>query len=122
MIQKYGDKNKGFLNFVPFEQLSFLPKRMFYVTGVPQGSVRGGHGHYKDNQYLICIRGEIEVELVSANSHQLIKLIPGDYCLMEHMMWSIQKYLTGDDILLVLCSEKYDQEDYFYDQNEVYKN
>ncbi len=121
MIQKYGDKSKGFLNFLPFKQLGFIPKRMFYVTDVPQGSTRGGHGHYKDNQYLICIKGEIEVELLSAESHRSMKLEAGDHCLMHNMVWSRQKYLTGDDILLVLCSEEYDQEDYFYTKSEVHK-
>ena len=122
MISSHGHIDTGLLNFVDFNKLEFTPKRMFFVTNVPAGSIRGGHGHYKDRQCLMCVKGSIEIELVSKDGVFKKTIKPGEYCYMNEMVWASQKYVTGDDILLVLCSEEFDKSDYFYNKEEVYKN
>jgi dTDP-4-dehydrorhamnose 3,5-epimerase-like enzyme len=118
-LPKKGDKT-GFLRFLEFEKLSFNPQRIFWVSGVPKGAVRGGHGHYSDQQQLFCIKGEVVVVLVSASGEREFILKEGDSCFMDKMVWAQQTYLTGQDILLVLCSTKFDAEDYFYNREEVF--
>ena len=41
-----------------------------------------------------------------------VTLTTGQTFLLENMTWATQTYLTGEDVLLVLCSEVYDEKDY----------
>jgi hypothetical protein len=109
----------GSLRFLEFENISFKPQRIFWVQNVPTGQPRGGHGHYRDKQQLFCVKGEVLVSLYSSSGQESHTLKAGDSCFMNNMVWSEQTYLTGEDILLVLCSEKFDKNDYFYDKQEV---
>jgi dTDP-4-dehydrorhamnose 3,5-epimerase-like enzyme len=118
-LTSHGDPASGYLSFLNIGDLEFVPRRIFYVTGVSAGSVRGGHGHYEDKQYLICLRGSVRVTLVSKDKKITHYLKPNDYCLMDQMTWGEQEYLTGDEILLVLCSTEFNKEDYFYDVETV---
>tara|TARA_Y100000004_G_scaffold162538_1_gene191354 strand:- start:1135 stop:1527 length:393 start_codon:yes stop_codon:yes gene_type:complete len=90
----------------------FDAKRMFYVTGVPKGSIRGYHAHKKDKQLLVCIKGSVKVCLDNGASPSEFLLEEGKAIFMDTLVWGTQEYLTGDDILLVLCSEEHDPDEY----------
>lgn len=99
---------------VPFElkDIPFEPKRIFWVTDTKKGQIRGDHAHYTTQQIFICIQGKIEVELQSRQKQEKIILKKNEYVLIDKLVWGVQKYLTGKDIALVLCSTKYDPSDY----------
>ncbi|MEX0828282.1 MAG: WxcM-like domain-containing protein, partial [Haliea sp.] len=52
---------RGSLLPLDWESLPFEPRRIFTVSCVPAGTVRGGHGHRTCAQLLVAIAGEIEV-------------------------------------------------------------
>lgn len=111
---------------IPFElskEIPFKPKRIFYITNVPKGTVRGQHAHYKTHQILICIKGSITVTLWDGKQTQCIErnLIAGDYIHVPPMVWDSQIYHTGEDILLSICSTNYDKSDYITDIKEFKK-
>ena len=113
-------------NLVPieFSNLPITPKRIFYVTGVPKGETRGRHAHHKTKQVLICVRGEIEVTLVRpiGNGHTHVEstlLTPNEWVFVDRLTWDYQRFLTGDDILLSICSTAYDPSDYIEDITEL---
>ena len=58
-LPKHGDKTRGMLRYLNFDNLSFTPQRFFFITGVPVNQTRGGHGHFQDRQHLFCIKGKI---------------------------------------------------------------
>jgi len=89
----------------------FEAKRMFYVTGVPKGSTRGYHAHKIDKQLLVCIKGALRVTLDTGTPSEYY-LEEGKALFMDNLVWGTQEYLTGDDILLVLCSEEHDPDEY----------
>ena len=119
MLSHHGDKDRGLLSYMELTDLPFLPRRMYYITKVPKGEIRGKHGHYEDQQFLFCIQGEVNVKLVSKCGTENKKLTPGDHIFLDRMVWSEQEYVTGEDILLVLCSRAFDKDDYFYEKQEV---
>jgi len=90
----------------------FDARRFFYVTGVPKDSVRGNHAHKRDKQLLICLKGAVSVTLDSGASPSEFYLSEGKCVFMDTYVWGTQQYMTGDDILLVLCSEEHDPNDY----------
>ena len=110
-----GGPERGYLSFLSISELNFVPRRIFYVSGVAKGETRGKHGHYEDKKYLICMRGIIRVTMVSQDQETVVELKPNEYCFMDNMTWAKQEYITGDEILLVLCSTEYNEKDYFYD-------
>lgn len=119
-LASHGNNVDGLLRFLDFKKIDFSPKRIFWVSGVPAGTSRGHHGHYHDQQQLFCIKGKILVSFYSNTGEEKHLLEEGDSCFMDKMIWSEQTYMTGADILMVLCSEEFDKEDYFYDKQEVH--
>ena len=70
---------------------------------------------------IFCIQGQIIVELVSTDKTEKVTLNPGDVAFLDRMVWSQQEYVTGEEIMLVLCSRSFDKEDYFYERGDVNK-
>ena len=122
MLQHH-KQNRGNLSVLEYKSLNFNPKRMYYITGVPAGEIRGKHGHIQDKQYLICIKGEIEIKTIDKFSNENTTILKeGEIFFINNMTWGEQKYITGSEILLVLCSTNYNADDYIYDLNEITKN
>ena len=99
---------RGSLIPIEFKDLDFVPKRLFYVTDTPKGCRRGEHSHKKTRQILICVKGEIGVRL---NDWYYI-LRKDEYLYVDSGVWDAQDFLTGEDVLLVLCSTNFDKNDY----------
>jgi len=108
-------EEEGILYPIDFNTLSFIPKRTFFVTNVPQGQERGKHAHWETQQLLICIKGSILVKLFDGFNPQTHKLTQGMSIFVDKLTWDSQIYETGDDILLSLCSTFYSKSDYITD-------
>lgn len=99
----------------PFDlaALPFVPRRVFAVAGVPAGTVRGGHGHRRGVQLLVCIQGRIAVATRVGAEERISVLTPSSPGLMiEAGVWSRQTYEDAGSVLLVLSSEPYDPASY----------
>tara|TARA_R100000664_G_C2751562_1_gene138851 strand:+ start:530 stop:907 length:378 start_codon:yes stop_codon:yes gene_type:complete len=112
-------QDRGTLSYVDFDDLNFKPQRMYFIYGVPKGEVRGKHGHKKDKQYLTCVKGQVKVRLTSKSGTKEVILNKGESVFVDTMVWGEQQYMTGDDIMHVLCSTKFDKDDYIYDLSEI---
>jgi dTDP-4-dehydrorhamnose 3,5-epimerase-like enzyme len=111
-------EDNGTLVPIDFSELTFAPKRVFYVAGVPAGDERGRHAHYETQQLLICLQGRISVHLYDGYKTETITMNKHDSVFVDKMIWDSQTYETGDDIMLSLCSTEYDKADYIEDINE----
>lgn len=123
-IQKHFTNNKteGILcvaedntDIVPFEI-----KRVYYTYGADQEIIRGHHAHKKLEQLLICVHGEIEIQLDNGDGQTKTIILnnPSKGLYVGPMMWHTMKWLKSDSILLVLASEHYDEADYIRDYGE----
>ena len=112
-------QDRGTLSYVEFDDLRFKPERMFFIYGVPKGETRGKHAHYNEKQYLTCVRGQIKIKLTTKKGTIEKVLHPGDSIFVDSMVWGEQQYLTGEDMLHVLCSTKFDENDYIRDINKI---
>jgi dTDP-4-dehydrorhamnose 3,5-epimerase-like enzyme len=108
--------NRGRLLPVDFSGLPFAPRRVFFVSDVPAGHIRGGHGHHTGHQLLIAAQGEINVVTRDSSGAETLHLLRlGSVALHIPpgcIAW--QKYLSKSASLLVLASNHYDPADYFY--------
>ena len=103
---------RGALLAMEFEALPFAPRRAFMVHGVPTGTARGGHAHARGQQLLVCLSGEVIVELRLRGEVEHVRMDRHiDALLIEAGVWARQTYLD-DAVLLVLASEPYDAASY----------
>ena len=104
---------RGNLLPLDFDRLPFTPRRVFTVTGVPVGSIRGEHGHRSGEQLLVCLQGKIDLLLRKGHEEATTALTPaGQGLLLGAGVWCRQTYLVSNSVLLVLASEPYDPESY----------
>ena len=114
-LQRHDD-DRGSLLPIEFDNLPFVPKRLFTVTGMPAGTVRGEHGHHTGQQFLICLHGSIDILLRYKSDDAHITLLPdGPGLLIGSDIWCRQTYVTDKSVLLVLASEPYSTDSYFKD-------
>jgi len=95
--------------------LPFQIKRIFYIYGVDE-SVRGGHRHHKTIQAAICIKGECKVYNNDGEQEEVFYLDKPYKCvILEPKDWHKMYDFSEDAILMVLASEKFDEQDYIFD-------
>lgn len=120
MIKIFTDERGGNLIPLHFSDLNFIPKRIFTVTDVPKNSIRGEHAHHETIQYLWCVKGKILVGLDNGNYVSEKILNPGHGIYIENLVWDYQKFLTGNDVMVVLASTLYNPDDYINDKSKFY--
>lgn len=101
------------------DSLPFSPVRLFWVTDVTPGLVRGFHAHKSGHQILFCIAGRIQVRFDDGVNSEVLSLTaggPGAW--MKNMVWGEQTFLETGSILLVVASNEYDESDYIRDWAE----
>ncbi len=107
------DDARGTLVPFDFSQMPFLPARMFVISGVPVGTIRGRHVLIGQQQILVCLGGIIEVEARWQDKSETIALTRPDLGLfVDRGVWSSQHFVTEDSILLGLGSGEYDPDGY----------
>ena len=81
------------------------------------------HAHKKLEQLLICVYGEIEIQLDNGNGETETVILndPSKGLYVGPMMWHTMKWLKNDSILLVLASAHYNEADYIRNYDE-FKN
>ena len=119
-MHKIFKDDRGCLFPVEIDSIPFDVKRVFTVYGVPVGTVRGGHAHFKTKQYLFCVRGKIEVYLDNGNGEESTVLLEGESIFIDNLVWDSQRFLTENDIMIVFSNTQYDSNDYIIDKEKFY--
>jgi dTDP-4-dehydrorhamnose 3,5-epimerase-like enzyme len=100
-------------------QVPFEPKRVFLVFDVPGTEVRGEHAHRRCHQFLICLRGSVNLIADDGESREEFVLDSNRIGLhLPPMTWGIQHAYSADAVLMVLASDPYDPDDYIREYDE----
>ncbi len=111
-IPRFEDPRGTLVSF-DFGQMPFLPARLFVISGVPVGTIRGQHALVEQQQMLVCLGGIIEVEARWQDKSETIALTRPDLGLfLDRGVWSSQHFSAEDSILLGLGSGEYDPDGY----------
>lgn len=111
---------RGALLPIEFDQLPFMPRRLFTVSGMPAGTRRGGHAHREGQQFLVCLQGEVDLRLRVRDGELQFPLRPdGPGLLIGPMVWCEQTYQAPGTVLLVVSSEPYDPDSYVQNWEEA---
>jgi len=108
----------GDLTFVDGERLlPFAIRRAYYIYGIPETTVRGGHASKTNEELLVALAGGFDVKLESqlgAASHFRLE-DPTEGLLVPRLHWLVIDSYAPGSICLVLASELYDPSSYLRD-------
>lgn len=111
-LRRHEDE-RGWLLPFDFAHLPFEPRRVFAVTNVPQGGIRGGHAHSDGQQLLVCLQGRVGIRMRHGNDTVTLVLEPAaSGLLVTADVWCQQTYATAETVLLVFASHPYDPTSY----------
>jgi len=90
-------------------------KRVFAITA-DKNALRGSHAHRYCSQILFCPNGKIEINIFDGKNKKKIYLSkPSQAILIPTMIWSTQKFLIKNSVLIALCSKNFSEKDYIRD-------
>lgn len=101
------------------KEIPFTPNRVFFIYDVPNSKVRGEHAHKECQEFLIAVRGSVNVILDDGKERKEYVLNDQKIGLfIDSGVWTIQYKYSKDAILLVFASHLYDTNDYIRNYNE----
>lgn len=99
---------------VPFEV-----KRVFYIYGSDPTVIRGRRANRKTEFVLINVAGSSKVKIDNGFETSIVSLDrPRMGLYLPTMLWKDMYDFSEDSVLLVLCSEHYDGNEYIRDYDE----
>lgn len=107
---------RGSLLPLDLQELPLVPRRIFFVTDVPPGTIRAGHGPARGSQLLIGTSGLIKVIIQRATGDQEKVALgeTGEACLLQKGDVAWIRYCTADAQLCVLSDMPFDPDEYVY--------
>lgn len=118
-LRDHSDSNSAGLSVLEFDDLPWIPKRIYWLKDFKPGIARGNHAHKSLSQIFAVIRGEVTIELFRGPVKFSTRMTPDSgQLLVEPGAWRVISDATPDAILLVLASSPYSEEDYIRDWNE----
>ncbi len=120
---RFGQHDKdGILTVIPDQGpagLGIAIRRVFTITGVPAGGVRGDHAHRYCTQVVVCLQGSVSIDvddghdrvtMVLDNASVGLSIPPG--------LWNRLTFAGPGTVLAVFCDQPYDPADYLRDRAE----
>lgn len=96
--------------------IPFDIKRVFYIHGSDATVVRGNHANRRTEFVLINVSGCSRVKVDDGSHQEIIALDrPRMGLYLPPMIWKEMYDFSADSVLLVLCSEHYDEAEYIRD-------
>jgi hypothetical protein len=115
----FANSIKGALGVLEFRDLPFEAKRIYWISEVPTGAIRGQHAHKSLRQLLVLLSGGFKIILDNGQERQEVKLIePGGAILLHPGLW--REILDFDEgtVALIVCDQEYDESDYIREYSE----
>lgn len=111
---------RGNLTYVESaRQIPFALKRVFYLYDVPGGESRAGHALKSCHQFIIATSGSFDVIVDDGFQKRRYTLNRSYYGLyVPPLLWRGIENFSSNSVCLVLASEFYDMNDYYYSYEE----
>lgn len=104
------------------ETIMWEPKRFFFVSDVPAGTMRGAHAHKENNQALFCLSGSIRIFSMFLYNGAFCScyntLKTGNWIFHPAKEWAEIEFVEEGSSMLSLCSHEYDEADYLRTKQE----
>lgn len=98
------------------ELLPFSVQRVFWVYDLAAETLRGGHAHRALHEFVVCVRGTLEIAVFDGRSDRTHALThPGVGLHLPPNVWRVLRRFSPDAVYVVLASTPYDPADYIHD-------
>ena len=113
---RINNESRGTLGVIEFADLPFVPARTFWIASVPAGDSRGHHAHHSCEQFLTPLTGSVRYSVITRENETTEGVLTqGDDLHLPVQNWIVLTDFTSDCVVLVYCSEPYDEADYIRD-------
>jgi dTDP-4-dehydrorhamnose 3,5-epimerase-like enzyme len=121
-LPKFEDP-RGNLSFIEeWQHIPFQIERTFWIYDVPGGQTRGGHAFKEQQEFIIALSGSFDIIIDNGFEKKTFMLNRSYYGLyVPGGLWRQMQNFSTNSLALVLCSTKYNPEDYIYDYSEFLK-
>ncbi len=97
--------------------------RVFTLSGVAPGGVRGNHAHRRCSQLVVCLSGRTMVAVTNGrNSEEIVLASASDGLLVPPGLWLTMTMDGPATLVAVFCDQPYDEADYLRDWNEFLRS
>lgn len=94
-------------------QVPFSIKRIYYISGADQKTIRGQHAHKNLSQVFFATSGAFTLKVHDGLIEETVRISShGDGYLVPPGVWRSLENWTVDAVCLVLASHSYDSNDY----------
>lgn len=98
--------------------LPFIVKRIYHISQVPIFESRGKHGHLELEQVIFAISGTFELKVWHNKiEYNFLLNDPSKGIHIPKKSWRELYNFSKEAVCLVLASEEYNSNDYYYDKN-----
>ena len=112
----FGDERGKLVVIEGGQSIPFEIKRVFYMFGSDNSSIRGKHANKDSDFVLINVAGNSKIKVTDGVEELIINLdkpMVGIY--IPKMIWKEMFDFSADSVLLVLASTHYNDSEYIYD-------
>lgn len=103
-------------------EIPFEIKRIYWISGVPSASERGGHAHRRQYRLLVAVAGGFTVDTEYRGNKYSVRLETPDMgYLVAPEVWTTLHSFSEDAVCMVMSSGEYDADDYIRDYEEFLK-
>ncbi len=112
-FRSFAEPNGTLVPLTGGREIPFPIARVFYIHSVGEGITRGEHAHIECQQLLVCLHGACEVIFEDGMTKRSLTIdSPGKGVHIPAGIWTMQKYLKRDSVLVVFTDRQYDENDY----------
>lgn len=107
-----------------YKNVPFKVSRVYWTYDVPSGESRGGHAHKHCREFIIAVSGSFDVTLDNGHGDRETFHLNHPYqgLLVETGIWRTLDDFSSGAVCLVLASDPFDEDDYWYDYDEYLKD
>ena len=108
LLKTFTDE-RGSLTVVEAEkEIPFVVRRAYWIYNVPKGQKRGKHANRITYQYLVAVKGRVEITVENKEGKRAYVLdSPDKGVLIPPLTWNELLSFSEDAVLLVLSSQPY---------------
>lgn len=120
-IKEHSDP-RGLLGVVEDQELPFTIRRVFWLSEVPENTMRGGHAHHRSQQILICVKGSIKAHLEDIKGQQFEFRLQSQSqgLFLPPLFWGSFEF-GSDTQAIALASDYFDEADYIRNYQDFKK-
>jgi dTDP-4-dehydrorhamnose 3,5-epimerase-like enzyme len=118
-FQIKGDDRGSLIALESNKNIPFDIKRVYYIFGTTNDTVRGKHAHKTLEQVLVCTSGSCTILLDNGTEKQTINLSNNTFGLyVGTKIWREMSNFSPGCVLMVLASEFHDEAEYIRDYDD----